>query len=226
MCSRSIRLEAQPRIIFVTAHAQHALNAFAVAAVDHLLKPVQPERLAESLARVGPPRRAITLRTPSRVVILAPGELAALCAEGDLTRIHLAEQASLLIPRTLAQFGGTLPRPLFARLGRPMIQDLERVRHVTSRWRDQNQVVLEWLGSPCPFAGFRRCACARRLPRWYDLREGLVSEGEAAGYRVTWPTDARDCTASNCERKTCPLKCSKKSERLSASITGPFTSER
>jgi len=81
---------------------------------------------------------------------VAPGELAALCAEGDFTRIHLAEQASLLIPRTLAQFGGTLPRQFFARLGRPMIQNMERVRHVTSRGRDQNQVLLEGLESPLP----------------------------------------------------------------------------
>eukprot|EP01031_Cornospumella_fuschlensis_P049330 gene49330-60387_t len=45
------QLEPQPRIIFVTAHARHAVDAFAVAALDYLLKPVQPERLAESLAR-------------------------------------------------------------------------------------------------------------------------------------------------------------------------------
>jgi DNA-binding LytR/AlgR family response regulator len=40
-----------PPVIFVTAHDEHALKAFEVGAVDYLLKPVHPERLAEALAR-------------------------------------------------------------------------------------------------------------------------------------------------------------------------------
>lgn len=147
------QLEPPPRIIFVTAHAQHAVDAFAVAAVDYLMKPVQPERLAESLARVaaaGPWRRAITLRTPSRTVVAAHGDLAALCAEGDFTRIHLAGQPSLLILRTLTQFEEALPKPPFARIGRSMILNLERVQHVASRGRDENEVTLDGLVSPLP----------------------------------------------------------------------------
>jgi len=43
------------RIIFVTAYDQHALRAFEVNALDYLLKPVAPERLALSLARFDTP---------------------------------------------------------------------------------------------------------------------------------------------------------------------------
>ena len=39
-------------VVFSTAHAQHALDAFALGAVDYLLKPFHPERLAQSLDRV------------------------------------------------------------------------------------------------------------------------------------------------------------------------------
>ncbi len=39
-------------VVFSTAHAQHALDAFALGAVDYLLKPFHAERLAQSLARV------------------------------------------------------------------------------------------------------------------------------------------------------------------------------
>lgn len=41
----------RPRVIFVTAYDQHALGAFEVAALDYLLKPVAPKRLAEALDR-------------------------------------------------------------------------------------------------------------------------------------------------------------------------------
>src|SRR5918999_3847349 len=33
-----------PAVVFVTAHDQHALRAFAVHALDYLLKPVDPDR--------------------------------------------------------------------------------------------------------------------------------------------------------------------------------------
>lgn len=40
-----------PAIVFVTAHAQHALQAFELEALDYLTKPVRRERLAEALRR-------------------------------------------------------------------------------------------------------------------------------------------------------------------------------
>lgn len=39
-------------VVFSTAHAEHALQAFELAALDYLLKPTTPERLAAALARV------------------------------------------------------------------------------------------------------------------------------------------------------------------------------
>jgi len=41
-----------PLIVFVTAYDQYALQAFEHAAVDYVLKPVQPERLAQTCERV------------------------------------------------------------------------------------------------------------------------------------------------------------------------------
>ena len=41
-----------PLVVFVTAYEEHAVKAFEVNAVDYLLKPVSPERLAEAMTRL------------------------------------------------------------------------------------------------------------------------------------------------------------------------------
>lgn len=46
------RLAPRPAVVFVTAHAQHALKAFDLEAVDYLTKPVRRERLQAALQRV------------------------------------------------------------------------------------------------------------------------------------------------------------------------------
>ena len=45
-------LEKAPHVIFVTAYDEYALKAFEVNALDYLMKPVEPSRLADSLLKV------------------------------------------------------------------------------------------------------------------------------------------------------------------------------
>jgi two-component system response regulator AlgR len=45
------RLPQPPAVVFVTAHAEHALKAFDLEAVDYLTKPVRLERLQQALQR-------------------------------------------------------------------------------------------------------------------------------------------------------------------------------
>ena len=46
------QLEKAPHVIFVTAYDEYALKAFDVNALDYLMKPVEPQRLAEALLKV------------------------------------------------------------------------------------------------------------------------------------------------------------------------------
>jgi two-component system LytT family response regulator len=46
------RLVNVPRVIFTTAHNEHAVRAFEVNALDYLLKPIDPRRLAAAMTRV------------------------------------------------------------------------------------------------------------------------------------------------------------------------------
>lgn len=45
-------LERAPHVIFVTAYDEYALRAFEVNALDYLMKPVEPKRLADALLKV------------------------------------------------------------------------------------------------------------------------------------------------------------------------------
>jgi len=57
-------LDRPVETIFVTAHDEHALRAFEVHAVDYLLKPVDPERLADALGRARTRLRAAAAAVP------------------------------------------------------------------------------------------------------------------------------------------------------------------
>ncbi len=56
-------LAQPPAVIYVTAHPEHALRAFATHAVDYVLKPVSAVRLREALAAAGRVNRVQAART-------------------------------------------------------------------------------------------------------------------------------------------------------------------
>ncbi|MDE2297665.1 MAG: response regulator transcription factor [Burkholderiales bacterium] len=80
-----------PAVVFVTAHAQHALRAFDLEAVDYLTKPVRRERLHAALQRVA---QRLALR-PSSPPVPAPGAdeagVIVVADRGRVLRVPLAE---------------------------------------------------------------------------------------------------------------------------------------
>ena len=172
-------LETPPTVVFVTAYPQYAVEAFAVDAVDYLLKPVEPERLAESLARVerkiAKPARAapapIELKTPGRTILVAPADIAALRADGDFTRVLLADRPEVMIWRTLAHFESLLPSPPFLRLGRSLIVNRDRLRTIDNPSRERAQITLRGVAEPLALG---RTASLR-------LREALAGDKPRPG---------------------------------------------
>src|SRR5215216_4177031 len=53
-------LDHAPQVIFTTAYDEYALKAFEVNALDYLLKPVEPRRLADTMEKLSKGRQLIT----------------------------------------------------------------------------------------------------------------------------------------------------------------------
>ena len=79
-----------PAIVFVTAHAEHAVQAFDLAALDYLTKPVRLERLQIALQKIEQSRQSIRRLEPENTHIFAENTLV-IHERGVITRIPLAE---------------------------------------------------------------------------------------------------------------------------------------
>jgi len=95
-----------PAIVFVTAHAEHALKAFDLEAVDYLTKPVRRERLHAALQRVAArlalpratatPEPGVVVSDRGRVVRVPVSEVLYLKAELKYVTLRTAEHTYVL----------------------------------------------------------------------------------------------------------------------------------
>lgn len=100
------RLPRLPAVVFVTAHADHALQAFELDAVDYLTKPVRRDRLQAALQRVAqrlaryealPPEvPALVVTERGRVLRVPLAEVLYLKAEQKYVTMRTAERSYLL----------------------------------------------------------------------------------------------------------------------------------
>jgi two-component system LytT family response regulator len=156
--------EPKPPVIFVTAYAEYAVQAFDVQAVDYLLKPVRPERMAAAVDRLtracdqktpaeSPRNRfgledRLCLRTPQRTVVTAVERIAAFQAQGDFVLVFIAEEPTLLICQTLTSFEPLMPHPPFLRLDRSIMVNLARLLRVERSPRSETKIFLQGIPSP------------------------------------------------------------------------------
>lgn len=123
--------DAGPAVVFVTAHAEHALAAFDVGAADYVLKPVTGARLAQALGRVrarpAPPDAAerISVATRTGVVLLDPSAIVYVVFDGALVTLHGAVQ-SWITTATLKELEAQLPAK-FVRVDRRHVLNLDEV---------------------------------------------------------------------------------------------------
>lgn len=132
-------LERAPEVIFTTAFDRYALRAFEVSALDYLMKPVEPERLAAALAKVRKkseeerparkPADQVFVKDGDRCWFVRLQEIGLLESEGNYTRLYFGKERPL-IPRSLAQLEEKLDTDVFFRASRKHIINLRWIEQV------------------------------------------------------------------------------------------------
>ena len=125
-----------PAVVFVTADEDCALEAFELAAVDYLLKPVRAERLASSVGRIselirdgGAAPEMITVDQGGTTRMIRREDVTYVQAQGDYARLHTAD-ASYLIRVPLADLEQQWADAGFIRTHRSYLVALAHVSHL------------------------------------------------------------------------------------------------
>ena len=146
----SLHLTPRPYVIFVTAYAEHAVQAFDAAAMDYLLKPFDDERLARALerARAGIARRGPVRNLDRFAVVFGrrtryvpAGDVDWIEGSGNYAKLHVGRETHL-VRSTLAALESELDPTRFARVHRSVIVALDRVRELQSLGGGEYRVVL------------------------------------------------------------------------------------
>lgn len=137
------------RVVFTTAHAEHAVLAFDREAVDYLLKPVEAARLARALDRVRravgeaeapsagshdgeddgrpvPPLARLPVATRRGVVLVDPATVSHVVLDGASCLVH-AGDAVYVTDHRLADLEARLPPDLFVRAQRRALLNVQHV---------------------------------------------------------------------------------------------------
>lgn len=138
---------AAPSVVFVTAYDEYAVDAFGTRAVDYLLKPVDEERLADTIARLreehglvraGEETAAgdgasclvwIPTEKDGKTIPVALDEVIFISAEGENVFVHTGAE-TLRTRFTLHQLHERLPADRFFRCHRSYIINVYQVREI------------------------------------------------------------------------------------------------
>ena len=157
---------ARCHVVFVTAYDEYAVAAFDEGAVDYLLKPVTPERIAKVTARLrqrlsAPPLDLNTLiarlaqredaTTPLKWIraslgnvmqVIAVSDVVYFQAEDKYTKV-VTRESEALIKKPIKDLFDELDQDVFWQIHRATIVNLHAIARVERDWRDQPVITLK-----------------------------------------------------------------------------------
>lgn len=129
------QLDRAPQVIFTTAFDAHALTAFEVNALDYLLKPIDPARLADALSRTrhasSPTARKyldqVFVRDAGRCWLVRLSTVPLLESSGNYTVLHLEQGHRPMLGRSLNYLEARLDPDVFFRASRQHLLNLTAI---------------------------------------------------------------------------------------------------
>lgn len=163
------KTEPNFKLIFVTAFDAYAIRAFEINALDYLLKPVNPERLAKAIVRLHEETTnektdlrplefddRIFLELGTRSIFLKVSDISHINSAGDYSEIFTVQNKKYLIEKPLREWEDRLPEKHFLRIHRQTIINLEEIENIETWFNRTFQVRLK--NSSAPLAVSRRYA--------------------------------------------------------------------
>lgn len=150
------KTEQNFNLIFVTAFDAYAIRAFEVNALDYLLKPVNPDRLAKAIERLKKEKTdekseirplefddRIFLELGTRSIFLKVNEISHINSAGDYSEIFTISGKKHLIEKPLREWETRLPEKHFLRIHRQTIINLEEIEEIETWFNRTFQVRLK-----------------------------------------------------------------------------------
>jgi two-component system LytT family response regulator len=149
------------KVIFVTAFDAYAIRAFEVNALDYLLKPINPSRLAQAIERLSTHDRPQTILTRpldyvdrvfievnERSLLLKVSDIVVISAMGDYSEVISTNGQKLLVLKALKDWEERLPAKHFTRIHRSTIINVEYVERVESWFNRSYRMHLRHIDEP------------------------------------------------------------------------------
>jgi len=165
---RVVQEGLESQLVFVTAFDQYALDAFEVNAVDYLLKPVEPERLATTVERVRkrlaadrphPPqpgedldrllqrlnertgrREQLALKVDDRFLLVHADEVVHVSVEDEEIRVVTNSLSGTSNYRTLDELQARLDPAIFWRVHRSHLVNINKIKEIVP-WFSRNYIL-------------------------------------------------------------------------------------
>ena len=164
---RQIGADRMPAVVFVTAHDDHAIQAFEVNALDYLLKPVTRERFAKALARaktrlhvepadeanrqivmllesIAAPHRflkRLAVRSAGKIVLVDVEDVEWIEAAENYVELHVG-RAGHLVHTSMNTLEKALDPERFVRIHRSAIVNIGRIRELQPAMHGEYVVIL------------------------------------------------------------------------------------
>jgi DNA-binding LytR/AlgR family response regulator len=157
-----------PLVIFVTGYDQHALAAFEANALAYLLKPVEPERLAQAVDRArklaGGERaregerlrkiadesarmlRQVVCRKRDRMLLIPPEQILWFQVENGIVKAHTADD-TFWVNSQLSELESGLPAEMFFRARREVLVNVERIKEIRPYFKSGFLLIMADVGA-------------------------------------------------------------------------------